>query len=39
MIYTPENVNPIEQDFGIITGGDLLKGLEIDLRTIFQEIL
>ena len=36
MIYTPENVNPIEQDFGIITGGDVLEGLEIDLRTVFQ---
>ena len=39
MIYTPENVNPIEQDFGIITGGSTLEGLEIDLRTVFQEIL
>ncbi|MES2516568.1 MAG: Uma2 family endonuclease [Bacteroidota bacterium] len=39
MIYTPENVNPIEQDFGIITGGKVLIGLEIDLRTVFQEIL
>lgn len=39
MIYTTENVNPIEQDFGIITGGNVLEGLEIDLRTVFQEIL
>ncbi len=39
MIYTPEDVNPTEQDFGIITGGDILDGLEIDLRTVFQEIL
>ncbi len=39
MIYTPENVNPIEQDFGIITGGSILAGLEIDLNRVFQEIL
>ena len=36
MIYTPEKTNPEEQEFGIITGGDLLKDLAIDLRTVFQ---
>lgn len=36
MIYTPENVNPTEQGFGIITGGNILEGLEIDLRTVFN---
>ena len=38
MIYTPENVYPEKQVFGIITGGNLLKGLKIDLRTVFEDL-
>jgi Uma2 family endonuclease len=36
MIYTPDNMEPQEQNFGIIDGGNVLVGLEIDLRKIFQ---
>jgi Uma2 family endonuclease len=36
MVYSPENHHPDEQDFGILSGGDVLKGLELDLRSIFS---
>ncbi len=38
MIFTPLNTNPEKQPFGIINGGDVLEGLEIDLRTVFEDI-
>ncbi|NBB22124.1 Uma2 family endonuclease [Runella sp. CRIBMP] len=38
MIFTPQNTNPDKQPFGIINGGDVLEGLTIDLRTIFEDI-
>lgn len=38
MIFTPQNTNPDKQAFGIINGGDVLEGLTIDLRTIFEDI-
>lgn len=36
LVYTPINLQPEEQDFGVITGGEVLQGLELDLRTIFS---
>lgn len=38
MIFTPQNTNPDKQAFGIINGGDVLEGLTIDLRTVFEDI-
>ncbi|MCP1382967.1 Uma2 family endonuclease [Runella sp. S5] len=38
MIFTSQNTNPDKQAFGIINGGDVLEGLTIDLRTIFEDI-
>lgn len=38
MIFTPQNTNPDKQPFGIINGGDVLEGLAIDLRTVFEDI-
>ena len=38
MIFTPQNTNPEKQPFGIINGGEVLEGLELDLRTVFEEI-
>lgn len=38
MIFTPQNTNPEKLPFGIINGGEVLKGLEIDLRTVFENI-
>ena len=38
MVFTPDNANPTKLPFGIITGGEVLEGLEIDLRTVFEDI-
>lgn len=38
MIFTPHNTNPEKQPFGIINGGEVLEGLEIDLRNVFENI-
>lgn len=38
MIFTPQNTNPEKQPFGIINGGNVLEGLEIDLTTVFEDI-
>jgi Uma2 family endonuclease len=38
MIFTPQNTNPEKQPFGIINGGEVLEGLEIDLRNVFEDI-
>lgn len=38
MVYTPSNLNPDKQPFGIIDGGTLLEGLEIDLRNVFEDL-
>ena len=38
MIFTPHNTNPKKLPFGIIDGGEVLEGLEIDLRTVFEDI-
>lgn len=38
MIFTPQNTNPEKLPFGIINGGEVLEGLEIDLRNVFEDI-
>lgn len=38
MVFTPENTNPEKRPFEIINGGDILKGLTIDLTTVFEDI-
>ncbi len=38
MIFTPNNTNPEKRPFEVINGGDVLEGLEIDLRTVFEDI-
>ena len=38
MVFSPSNTNPTKLPFGIINGGDVLEGLTIDLRTIFEDI-
>jgi hypothetical protein len=38
MIFSPQNTNPEKQPFGVINGGEVLKGLEIDLATVFEDI-
>jgi Uma2 family endonuclease len=38
MIFTPSNTNPEKRPFDIISGGDVLEGLEIDLRNVFEDI-
>jgi Uma2 family endonuclease len=38
MIFTPQNTNPEKLPFGIINGGNVLEGLEIDLTTVFEDI-
>jgi Uma2 family endonuclease len=38
MIFTPNNTNPEKRPFDIISGGDVLDGLEIDLRNVFEDI-
>ncbi|MFN4146948.1 MAG: Uma2 family endonuclease [Runella sp.] len=38
MIFSPQNTNPEKRPFEIINGGEVLKGLEIDLRTVFEDI-
>lgn len=38
MVFTPENTNPEKLPFGIINGGSVLAGLEVDLRTVFEDI-
>ena len=37
-IFEPHNLQPEKQPFGIISGGNVLEGLEIDLRTVFEDI-
>ncbi|WP_273216318.1 Uma2 family endonuclease [Runella zeae] len=38
MIFRVDDTNPSKMPFGIINGGDVLEGLEIDLRTVFEDI-
>ena len=38
MIFSPQNTNPEKQPFGVIDGGTVLEGLEIDLTTVFEDI-
>lgn len=38
MIFPPQNTNPEKLPFGIINGGEVLEGLEIDLRNVFEDI-
>ncbi|WP_169704947.1 hypothetical protein [Runella slithyformis] len=37
-VFTPQYTNPEKQPFGIINGGEVLEGLEIDLSTVFEDI-
>jgi Uma2 family endonuclease len=37
MIFTPQNLNPDEQDFGVMNGGGVLIDLQIDLNEVFEE--
>lgn len=34
----PQNTNPEKLPFGIINGGEVLKGLDMDLRNVFEDI-
>ncbi len=38
MVFTPENIEPQKQPFSIIDGAEVLEGLKIDLRTIFEDL-
>ncbi len=38
MIFGADDTNPPKMPFGIINGGNVLEGLEIDLRTVFEDI-
>ena len=38
MVFSPQDTNPEKQPFGVIRGGEVLEGLEIDLTTVFEDI-